>query len=295
MRKEVFTGNRPHRVRRRLPFISGLLAATVAIIVLLVATGCSTGPTETRDDSFTVGESARLVVNSENGSIKVNASAGNELRVQATLRGADRIKYEVSQDGDRVTVSARRTGRRVLFSSSPRADITVTAPTRTDVELATSNGAIELRWTEGAGSLRSSNGNIVLKHAKRDFDGRTSNGSIEVDRMEGTGIFGTSNGEVSLREVKGEVDVETSNGRISFSGEMIAGGRNRLMTSNGKVDVQLRGTPSVSLDASTNRGQVTCALPILATVTKEDHLVGAMGEGEADLYIRTSNGNVTIK
>jgi lia operon protein LiaG len=95
--------------------------------------------------------------------------------------------------------------------------------------------------------------------------------------------------------VTGEVDAETSNGRISYSGDMIAGGDNRLITSNGDVDVQLLGTPGIKLDASTSNGDVTSELPITATTTSDDHLVGTIGDGEADLYIRTSNGDITIK
>ncbi len=274
---------------------SVLLACATLLVTLLVfvASGCSIGPTETRDDSFTVGQSVRVVVSSENGNIRVSVGTDNEVRVEATLRGSNRIKYEIEQEDDTVTVSARRTGR-VLFGRSPGADIKVTVPVRTDVELATSNGPIELRETEGGGSLRTSNGSIVLKDVKGDFEGRTSNGSIDVDTMEGTGKFKTSNGKVDLRAVRGEVDVETSNGRISFSGEMLAGGRNRLITSSGGVNVQLWGTPSVSLEASTSNGRITTTLPILATVTQEERLVGTIGDGEADLYIRTSNGNVTI-
>ncbi len=59
--------------------------------------------------------------------------------------------------------------------------------------------------------------------------------------------------------------------------------------------MELTGTPSVHLDASTSNGEVKCALPILATKTDTDHLIGTIGAGEADLYIETSNGDVTIK
>jgi DUF4097 and DUF4098 domain-containing protein YvlB len=76
---------------------------------------------------------------------------------------------------------------------------------------------------------------------------------------------------------------------------MTAGTRSRLVTSNGKVDVELLGTPSVSLDAKTSNGVVTCELVITATLTREDHLVGTIGAGETELYIRTSNSDVTIR
>ena len=67
-----------------------------------------------------------------------------------------------------------------------------------------------------------------------------------------------------------------------------------MVSSNGKVELELRGTPGVSLDASTSNGDIISKLPILATLYREDHITGTIGEAVADLYIRTSNGDVTI-
>ncbi len=278
---------------RRITLTMLVFVAMVMAIALLAASACTcdAGPTETRDDSFTVNGTATLVVNTENGKIEVNTGSDDEVRVQATLRGVNRIDYEVSQDGNTITVTAEITG----WFGNVGADITITAPANSDVELATSNGIISLNGIEGTGTLRTSNGMISLENVNGDFDGTTSNGRIEVDTMEGTGYFRTSNGGVDLQGVTGEFDADTSNGGISFSGNLTVGGNNRLVTSNGNVVVELLGTPSVSLDASTSNGDVTCELPITATVTGDEHLVGTIGDGEADLYIHTSNGDVTIR
>lgn len=270
-----------------------LVIAIVMAFALLAAAGCTAGPTETRDDSFSVNGTTALIVNSDNGWIKVNAGIDNEVRVQATLRGVDRIDYEVSQDGNTIIVLAEID--QGWFISNVGVDITITAPVNTDVELETSNGAIELNGIEGTGTLGTSNGKIILENVKGDFEGETSNGKIEVDTLEGTAFLRTSNGGLDLQEMTGEVDAETSNGGISYSGDMIAGGDNRLITSNGDVDVELLGTPSIELDASTSNGDIMSELPITATATSDDHLVGTIGKGEADLYIRTSNGDITIR
>lgn len=267
--------------------------------VLLLATGlfvagCTLGPTETRDDSFVVGDSVRLIVDSVNGSIEVTAAAAGEVRVQATIRGANRIEYEVAQNGDTITARGRRTGW-ALFGGGAGVSFVITVPPQVDVELETSNGSIQLSGVEGSGSLETSNGKIVLEDVKGEFDGDTSNGTITVDAMEGHARLETSNGRVDLREVIGQVDVETSNGRIFYSGDMTPGGRNRLVTSNGDVNVELHGTPSIDLDASTSRGRVSSEFPILVTVMKERELTGTIGAGEADLFIRTSNGSVSIR
>ena len=285
---------------RRITLTLLVVVAVVMAIVLLATTACRPGitacpdeiPTETRDNTFTVTGSARLVVNTGNGKIEVNTGSDDEVRVNATLRGVDRIDYDVSQDGNTITVTAEMPGG---WFCNYGADITITAPVNTDVELETSNGMISLNGIEGTGTLRTSNGMISLENVKGDFDGTTSNGMVSVTNMEGTGYFRTSNGRLDLQGVTGEVDGTTSNGRISFSGNMTAGGNNRLVTSNGDVLVELLGTPSVSLDASTSNGEVTCELEITATVTGDEHLVGTIGEGEADLYIQTSNDDVTIR
>jgi DUF4097 and DUF4098 domain-containing protein YvlB len=266
----------------------------LVILTLLSFAGCSAGPTETRDDAFTVGGAPRLVVNSENGSIEVDAGPDNEVSVQATLRGVDRIDYDVSQSGDTITVDVRIERAWWMFSSAG-VDVSITAPAGTELDLETSNGAVELYGIHGSASARTSNGRVAIENASGDFEARTSNGRIDVDGFEGTLYLRTSNGKVDLREVNGEVDVDTSNGEIWYSGNMTPGGRNRLVSSNGDVDVELRGTPSVVLDAETSNGRVTSELPVLATVTDKDRLVGKIGDGETDLYVRTSNGDITVK
>jgi DUF4097 and DUF4098 domain-containing protein YvlB len=275
--------------------LGSLVSATVAIVLLLSATtGCNPGPTETREDSFIVTGSSKVVVNSVNGNIEVSAELGNEVLVQATLRDAPRVKYELSQMGNTVTVDVQTSKRWWVFGSAG-VDVSITAPPETDVVLNTSNGFIELHRLKGSGSLKSSNGKIVLDNVTGNFDGGTSNGRIEANAVEGSVILKTSNGKIDVRDVQGEFDIESSNGSVFFSGNMTAGGSNRLVTSNGDVVVEFQGKPSVVLDAETSNGEVTSELPILATVTKKERLVGRIGEGEADLYIRTSNGDITIR
>jgi len=278
------------RARRRstdtpLNAIAYLMAGFALLVAIAGCSGFtftwdseeSDDPVEIRDDSFTVGPSPRLLVTSFNGRVTVNSSSNNTIRVQARLTRADRADYEVRQDGNTVEVKA---GMKWLVGKTvgrdPGIDVEVTAPSSTGVELITSNGMIELRGMNESGTLRTSNGMIVMEDVSGDFSAHTSNGAIEVTAF------------------KGSVDLDTSNGRISFSGELIAGGRNDMRTSNGDVDVTLQGTPSIRLDASTSNGTVTSSLPIVAASTGDTHLAGTLGEGEAELTISTSNGSVTI-
>ena len=140
---------------------------------------------------------------------------------------------------------------------------------------------------------------------------RTSNGKIVVEDVVGDFDISTSNVGVVIALAKGSFDVETSNGRIEFDGELVPGGDNRMATSNGSVEIKLQGTPSVKLDASTGNGSVTTKLPIRTTSLENnssdsgfpfpwrfethENVVGTIGAGEVALLVRTSNGSVTVE
>ncbi len=285
-----------HRIGPRLNFNWILLLFTLLIsAVLLASSACTTIPAvQTYENNFTVGGSASLVVDSTGGWIHVETGPGNQVHVEATVRDFTRMEYEAITNGDVVTVTAKRKGS-FLSGFQGRADILVTVPAGTSLTLETSDGDIAVTGTTGGGVLKTSNGKITLENVKGDFQGDTSNGDIEINTMEGSSLLRTSNGEVDIENARGEFNASTSNGAIFFSGEMIPGGSNRLTTSNGEVTVELQGTPSINLDASTSDGKVSSDLATLATETETNHLVGKIGAGEADLYIHTSNGDVTIK
>lgn len=264
----------------------------VMVVMTLVVAGCDAGPTEEQDDDFAVEGTPTLDVRTENGFIEVKPGVDGEVHVHATLRGTDKIDYEVSQDGNTITVTALiDTG----WFSDAGADITITTPAVSDLELDTSNGRVEIDGIQGSVDIHSSNGRISLQNVKGDFDASTSNARISVDRMEGTAKLKSSNGAIDLQNVIGEFDASTSSGSISFNGRMIAGSYNRLTSSNGNVNIELWSPVSISLDASTSNGDITCEVPIMATTTEDDHLVGTIGNGETGLYIETSNGDVTIR
>ena len=274
------------------------LILMVALVLTLVITGCDdvfidAGPTEVQDDSFTVEGPPILDVITENGKIEIDTGVDGEVHVHAKIRGVDVIDYEVSQEGNKIRVVAR-INRSGTFSNVG-ADITITTPAVSDLDLNSSNGRIDIDGIEGTSLLRTSNGEISLEDVKGEIEAITSNGRISIDQMEGIAKLRSSNGAIDLENVSGEFDASTSNGSVSFVGRMTTGGNNRLTSSNGKINVELWAPISISLDASTSNGDITCEVPILATKTEDDHLVGTIGDGEADLYIRTSNSDVNIK
>ena len=289
-----------HRIGPPLSPISILLIVTLVFLVgvmALASSACTTqSAVSTETDNFTVGDSLTLRVTTLGGQIEVNAGSDNVVRVRAELRDIRRINYQAIQSGNEVIITAEKTGKWWFPAGNTQADIYVTVPADTALRLDTSNGDIEVQGTIRGGILDTSNGDILLQQVQGDFEATTSNGAVDIEGIQGNARVKTSNSRVTLREATGSFNVKTSNGAVSFSGEMTAGGSNRLVTSNGSIEVELTGTLSLNIDASTSNGEVIHDdVAILATKTDTDHIIGTIGAGEAELYIETSNGDVTIK
>lgn len=273
-----------------------VVSAVFATACVNVSIDHDTLKTEVRQDEFTVAENPALDVRTQNGRIDVIPGTDFTIAVKATLKGPDKLEYSVSQEGDTIIVDVRRTGPSGVFNigNSPGADIEITAPVSTAYRLVTSNGQIEINGLEASGSLDTSNGRIVARDIVGNLQAVTSNGAIEIDDYEGSARLETSNGSITVTDSKGEFDVETSNGRIEVEAELVPNGYNRMRTSNGSVTVTLLGTPSIDLDVTTSNGEIKNRYPILTTGPSRNSLRGEIGDGEAGLVIRTSNGSTTI-
>ena len=75
-----------------------------------------------------------------------------------------------------------------------------------------------------SGTVRSSNGKVIMDDVTGDFDVHASNGSVDIARATVT------------------FEIETSNERIVFAGVIVPGVGNRMTTSNGSVEITLHRT-----------------------------------------------------
>ena len=259
------------------------------------------GKTSMRDDTFAVGDNPRLVVRGFNGRIRVRAGESGSIRVRARLKKPRGIKYRAVQEGDLVTIEAKpdRQSEGFLHGFSRQnsgANIEVTVPVATSVDLATSNGPVELQGTEGGGAVQTKNGRIRVENFKGDLNATTKNAPITVKTFSGSAEFSSTNSRVSIEDAHGRFDARTTNGSIKFQGSIEPGTDNRLSTTNGSIKVALDADPSFKLTAATVNGRVRCEVPgFVAAVEKRHKLKGTVGEGEAELIAKTVNGSIAIQ
>ncbi len=257
------------------------------------------GKTSLHDDTFAVGDNPRLVVRGFNGRIRVHAGDPGSIHVRARLKKPHAIKYSATQEGDRIAVEAKPEHQPEGFSPGfsrqhSGANIEVTVPGTTSVDLATSNGPVELQGTESSGTVQTKNGPIRVENFKGDLNAATKNAPIAVKTLSGSAELSTSNGRVSIEDARGRFNVRTTNGSIKFQGSIEA--TNSLSTTNGSIKVALDADPNLALKAATANGRVRCEVPgFVASVEKRHKLKGTVGTGEAELIAKTANGSITIQ
>ena len=130
---------------------------------------------------FTVGSAPRLTIKSFNGRIGLRAGKDGEVHVAAKIRNPSRVGYRAWQEGDNIFVEAHRSKGFSLIPRPAGASIFITAPADSTIDLATSNGRIEVQGICGSGPVRTSNGRIVMENVRGDHEVHTSNGRIVID------------------------------------------------------------------------------------------------------------------
>ena len=201
--------------------------------------GAGNAETVVQEDSFQVSGSPRLVVETENGAIRVRSSGGaGEVRVTATIRNPDKVEYHTDQNGDTVSVSADVEPAGNVINA--RVDVEVVVPEKAQLELETSNGRITLSDIDGSVSAKTSNGSITFAGSlepESQNSLRTSNGDVDVTLVNTPGV---------------KLDAETSNGKISSELPITITGRSNDDQLTGDI-----GDGSSSLRIRTSNGDIT--------------------------------------
>ncbi len=219
--------------------------------------------------------------------------------------------FSVSLDGD-VPAKANLT----LETSDGGVNITNVSGT---IDGKTSDGSVEVDGLNGEVRLRTSDGGIQCSHLDtKTLHLHTSDGSIRLlQATVGSCEAETSDGGVTLDEVRGEtmslrtndgsircraiaaakVDCHTSDGgiEIAFVPEAPKVLTLSATTSDGSITFTAPPGLSAVIEAQTDDGAIHTALPITVEGKIGKSLHGTIGAGEGKVYLRTSNGSITIR
>lgn len=266
------------------------------------------------DRTFTVSGAGTLVVEADGGDIVVKGGGGKQVQVQIVVKGSrkaiESMELSAEQEGQNVSVKARRDVTGWFSLGNQQTTVTVTVPDQYGADLRTSGGNIDvsrmqgdvvgktsggdvragairgaLRLTTSGGNIeiedvagnaqvRTSGGDVRAQTVTGDLKAETSGGNVRIENVTGEVVARSSSGDVVASGIKGPADLQTSGGGVEAGG---VDGSIRAVTSGGDVRVDLVGA-NRGIMASTNGGTIVIRVPRNVT---------------ADIDASTSGGSVS--
>ena len=249
-----------------------------------------------RDESFTVGEQARVEINVPTGTIQVNAGEAGTICV--LIDAADADDFEVSQMGD--VVSVRQPSR--WLSRGRNVQVVVRVPSGSDVNVNGASADVKLRGVLGVARLRTATGDVEAEQIAR-LELTSASGDARIGESEGDATLNTASGDLTIKRVGGRLSASTASGDMRVNR---VGGGLEVGTVSGDVsigrcdgdeiaiktvsgDIQL-GLPSgirVNPDISTLSGSTRLPDPAPADASTARRAVR--------LRVRTVSGDIRIE
>ncbi|HER34878.1 MAG TPA: hypothetical protein ENO19_05370 [Halothiobacillaceae bacterium] len=200
-----------------------------------------------------------------NGGIEVEGWDRDEIQIRVKVKGWSRDdddahdlvgNVEIDVDDHVIHAEGPKQHGRNGWSVSYR----IMVPTESNLELEANNGGLAVSDVEGEIYLETTNGGISIANLAGNVKGRTTNGGLHV--------------QLVGNEWKGEgLDVRSTNGGI---------------------DLEIPEDYNAELETGTVNGGIEVDFPVTVQGRIGKKLRATLGDGGADVRVRTTNGGVRI-
>lgn len=257
---------------------AAVAAALLAGVFAYRSTDFGGGRTLERiEQSFDVGPTPLLVVNSFAGNVTVRSHDQNSIQVTATKRARGqsalaRIQVQIQPTDQGVEIKTDPASA-TLSNTSVEFDILVPAGTSVDIE--TGAGQVEVHGLTGTERVQTGAGEIILRDAVGEVDAHTGAGTVDLSG--GTG----------------RVRLDTGAGSIVFRGA--PQGDYQFQSGVGSITIWLPADAGADLDLTTGFGNVTVDFAVQGQVTGRE-VKGTIGSGaQATIQAHTGTGSIEVK
>jgi hypothetical protein len=301
-----------NRTLTRLGIVAGSLVALAALT--------ATARAEEWTKSYTVSGRAQVRVDTNDGAVRIATGDGKQVEFRVIYDGYElnkTIHVDSRQDGDSVQVNARVTGHWGFSwgrgQRGPR--IEVRMPKDADLQIDTGDGSVETQPLSGHVKIHTGDGSVRVQAVNGSVDIDTGDGSITVEGAKGDIRLHTGDGHIEARNLDGRVDANSGDGHIKIDGRLdalnvktgdgsidarvepgskLTGGWS-IRTGDGSVDVVLPADLQANIDASTNDGHISLAIPVTVEGTfSNSQIHGKMNGGGQALTIHTGDGSIRL-
>jgi hypothetical protein len=305
---------------KKLLFALFVLAALISTTLIAFAQEVKK-PFQVKE--FKLSGRGNLITRTSGGSIQVNGSSGNEVKVTMYVTPASSSKkneapsaealaqytFDIRQEGNTIYAVAERKDKTWKKDNALNVSFDIEVPQQVASQLKTSGGSISLSNVSGTQQAHTSGGSLNFNNVKGDTEARTSGGSINLssysgnleattsggsinlEDASGTLKLSTSGGSIHLRQVSGDINAQTSGGSIQADVQQL-GKYLTLETSGGNVTATIPGGKGLDLDLAGNRVKTT--VNNFNGLAKDNQVKGRLNGGGIPVKLHTSGGNTEL-
>lgn len=254
--------------------------------------------------SFNISTPAEMNISTSDGFIKSYSNSSSQIQVYFIVRKNNKamdmdlseleehVDVDISSSNDvlDITIKQRQTNWMKNWKDRYYVSLHILAPAKTECNLRTSDGDIELIGFQGRQSCRTSDGDISVSSVGGNLNARTSDGDVQVEEVKGSVELITSDGDIIAKGIVGEIDLKTSDGKIygiNIDGDIHA------VTSDGNIVFEnVKGEHS----ARTSDGNIVFegVLGSIEAQTSDGDIRGDLRDVMDRLYLKTSDGDISV-
>jgi hypothetical protein len=228
-----------------------------------------------------VSQGKTVIVKNRNGNVKVVGWNKDSIDVVADVEVRSRRHSDLERTLKAIRIKIEPMGDRLeVKADSPEAE----------------GGSGFWDWIFGRHIQVSINFHIRIPE-KSDLNLETTNGNVNVNGMQGRLRMESTNGNVEAEGTSGTMEAETTNGNATVRcGILGTFDRISCRTTNGDVSAVLSDKSQAEVEMATVNGKVDCDFPVTVQGgISKNRIRGRIGQGGGTIHLRTVNGNVRLE
>lgn len=295
--------------------IGVILLLILAAFILMNTSILADSQRVIKENSFKMKQGETLYVDAAGADIKVKSWDKDEalIKIFGNRKAEEKMKFEIEKIENGIRVIAKKKGFSFFdFGSGISVKIEAYLPVKSNSEIETSGGNIEIIDLNGSIELNTSGGDIKLQNTSGKVHAVTSGGDIVLLNQAGSSDITTSGGNIQCKNISGDLNASTSGGNIeieSKNGKISAktsGGDIKIAldgafqgiyasTSGGDIQLYLPSNTNASVELETSGGEIECNFSnSKSTKVTHNKFIADFNNGGEKLIAKSSGGDISV-
>ena len=253
------------------------------LFVLLFAVSPGKGATELKEfkKTYPLNSGGEVTLSNVNGRVEIRSWDKNQVMVKAEIK----VKAKSRRDAERYMKHVKI----IVDADLDYVDIETNYPKKKGSDSF-------VGWLFGGRKPEVSIKFSLMVPHKTDLEIHTVNGRINVEDVEGKISLKTTNGAIEATDLRGAVKVNTVNGSVNVDLVEIHEDESlTLSTVNGSINLNLPSNVRANVNASCVNGHVDTDFPLTISGKYTGKKIrGEINGGGARLYLKTVNGSINL-